>query len=307
MILSIDTSCYTTSIAIYDPTTNEVVLDKRIPLTVAQGSLGLRQSDGVFLHNGNLRQLFAENSIDYSLLTKICVSDKPRNAQDSYMPVFTAGVTAATLLARALSLPLYKTSHQLGHILAGLYSAGKLHLTSDEFLTYHISGGTTELLHYDKGSISLKGKTLDISMGQLIDRVGVRIGLPFPCGAALDSLAKNTTETIKLPIATKDADCNLSGLENKAYQLLESGIDNAVVARSLFECLAQYLVTTTAYVNQSLPLLIVGGVAANSIIREKLTQIYPNTYFASPRLSTDNAVGVAIAANYGDLFSIRAE
>ncbi len=288
MTIGIDTSCYTTSIAAVQD--GEIILDKRILLTVKQGDKGLRQSDAIFQHNANITKLMSEADIDYSKVTAVCVSDKPRSVEGSYMPVFTAGICYATILSRTLGVPLHYCSHQQGHILAGLHSACIPHMATAELLVWHISGGTTELLHYNNGTAEIIGGTLDISAGQLIDRAGVAMGLPFPAGKSLDQMCGELTH--QFPLSMKGSYFNLSGIQNKAEQLMQS--DPTAVAAAIFDTIARCLHKATVAAQLNIPVLIVGGVASNRYIRSYLTQHLQGVHFASPELSTDNAVGVAL-------------
>ncbi|NLB81725.1 MAG: hypothetical protein GX800_09000, partial [Clostridiaceae bacterium] len=202
MYIGIDTSCYTTSVATVDD--SGIVLDERIMLYVEKGGKGLRQSDAVFLHVRNLPIIMDKCKL--SGAKGISVAAYPRNVEHSYMPVFLPGVCAAKTLQSVLQCKYSEFSHQQGHIMAGLYSADVMHWIGKPFLALHISGGTTEMLLV-KGDkledITIVGKTLDISAGQLIDRVGVKLGLRFPCGKELEQLAQNKEKAITLPISVK--------------------------------------------------------------------------------------------------------
>ena len=187
--LGIDTSNYTTSVAIYNKC-GEVVSIKKI-LTVKDGKIGLRQSDAVFQHvkeiPSKIEELFSKAEETPSA---IGVSKSPRDEIGSYMPCFEVGVAVARSIAAALKVPLYTFSHQRGHIVAALYSANKIDLLKEKFLAFHVSGGTTEaiLVTPDDENIikcEIVAKTLDLNAGQVIDRVGNMLGLPFPSGPEL--------------------------------------------------------------------------------------------------------------------------
>ena len=116
--LGIDTSNYTTSLALYNSEDNSVIQSKKL-LPVKQGELGLRQSDALFHHTKQLPELFKELFKDFiGEIKAVGVSVKPRNAEGSYMPCFLAGESVATAISSANDIPLHKTSHQVGHILA---------------------------------------------------------------------------------------------------------------------------------------------------------------------------------------------
>ena len=116
------------------------------------------------------------------------------------MPVFTAGSTFAHIIADTLGVPVFEYSHQDGHIMAGVCSAGDMTLLEREFYAVHLSGGTLEILRTRFNGVDfdaeIVGRTLDISAGQLIDRAGVALGMKFPCGAAVD--AKRGTVVVDL-------------------------------------------------------------------------------------------------------------
>ena len=193
--LAFDTSNYTTSAAYYDAAEGRLHNCGRL-LTVEKGGRGLRQSDAVFAHIKNLpevvRELFPGGAGD---IEAVGVSERPRAAEGSYMPCFLAGVASAETLSAASGRPLYRFSHQQGHIAAAAYGAGKPGLLASEFLVWHLSGGTTELLRAvpDNETIvkaELVAATGDLSAGQVTDRAGVKLGLGFPAGRELDALAQ---------------------------------------------------------------------------------------------------------------------
>lgn len=296
--LGIDTSNYTTSVATYDGTSFEM---SRKILDVKQGMRGIRQSDGVFVHNRELPSMI-EHRISDTKIQAVGVSTRPRSIDGSYMPVFTVGHGYARAVAAASDVPLYEFSHQDGHIMAGIYSANAAYLLEAPFISVHLSGGTTEILLSEYNGYNFKneiiGGTLDISAGQLIDRVGVEMGLKFPCGKELEKLALESEQTYNLPFSIKGTYMNLSGVETKLLRQI-NGLD-ADIARTVLCYIGDVLAKTiTAAITDTevKKVLIAGGVASNEIIRKKLINLTEaEVHFASRELSTDNAVGVAILA-----------
>ena len=186
--IGIDTSCYTTSAACAE--NGSIVSDRRTMLRVASGERGLRQSDGVFQHVRNLGEIMPAlmADADRAKIKAVAVSTRPRPEQDSYMPVFLAGKTAAITLANALDVRLIELSHQQGHVRAALY--GNEQLMGRRFLGMHISGGTTEIFTVGSNlEIGLIGGCADLHAGQLVDRVGVSLGMAFPSGKHMEVLA----------------------------------------------------------------------------------------------------------------------
>ena len=293
-VLGIDTSNYTTSLAIVN---EKEYRQKRLILDVGDGKRGLRQSDALFLHTKNLPALFEE--LGKEDISAVAYSARPRDVERSYMPCFLAGEAVARSIAALLGVPVYAFSHQAGHIEAAVVSCG--HVFDGDMLAFHVSGGTTELLHAspDKDigyKCAILGSTLDISAGQLIDRVGVMLGLKFPCGSELEKLAASCDEKMpKIKISVTGGSCNLSGAENKISDMLAGGKSPEYISRCTLELVAMTLHEMTAAAREkypSLPILFAGGVMRNAIIKEKLTQDFDNVFFAKTELSSDNAVGV---------------
>lgn len=300
--LGIDTSNYTTSLAIADEHGN-IVANLKIPLSVKDGDRGLRQSDAVFQHTKNLPEIFsaAENFLREYKPLAVGVSTSPRSQVGSYMPCFLAGKSAAYAVAKSLGAPLFELSHQNGHVMAAAYSGGvREELLSKPFLAFHVSGGTTEaLLVYPDGvdfKCEIIGGTKDINAGQAIDRVGVAMGLNFPCGAELERLALGFDAKLTKPkICVEDGYCNLSGLENKALELYKQTDNKNLVAAYVLDFVGATLESITRDIKKkygSYPVVYSGGVMSCSILQKRLKK--ENAYFAEPRFSADNAAGIAL-------------
>ena len=307
--LGIDTSNYTTSIALYDADNNKIEHVKRL-LPVKKGERGLRQSDAVFHHNVALPELSSElfkKTTFKESIKAVGVSTSPRSVEGSYMPCFLAGISAAKTLANASLIDCYDFSHQQGHIVSALYSANKLEILKKEFIAFHLSGGTTEVLYVtpDKQNIintEIICKSSDLKAGQAIDRVGVMLGLNFPAGMEIDRLACKSTKKYKIKPSIKDLDCSLSGVENKCKAMIDNGETKEDVARFCIEYIYSNLDAMTEKLvkkYKDIDLVFSGGVMSNTIIRERFEKKY-NCYFAKPEFSSDNAAGIAILASIKD-------
>ena len=303
--LGFDTSNYTTSAAMYTAD-GEVRQVKRL-LPVKEGTLGLRQSDALFHHVRQLPELLEQLRRDCpDDIACVAASDRPRRAEGSYMPCFLAGAGAARELAAVLRCPLYLFSHQQGHVAAALYGAGRLDLIGQRFLAFHVSGGTTDVLLVQPGEGVLActqvAGSLDLKAGQLIDRVGGMLGLPFPAGPALEKLALRASGQYAVRPTLRDGSCHLSGAENQCRAMKESGAPDAEVA--LF-CLMQVLAAISGMTEAAfaaygeLPLVYAGGVMSNSLLRDALTARFGGS-FAPPMFSADNAAGIALLGAWSD-------
>jgi N6-L-threonylcarbamoyladenine synthase len=313
-----DTSNYTTSAAactVSEDGNITVIANCKAPLPVAEGARGLRQSDAVFAHTKNLptviRDLRGILEAGNYQVAAVGVSATPRDAADSYMPCFLTGIVAAEAFAAGGSVDVYKFSHQSGHIMAALYSSGALaegKLLTDDFLAFHVSGGTTEAVvaHPREGGfdVEIMGYGADLHAGQVIDRVGVMMGLDFPCGKALEELAVQNTQPLpQIKTSVRDGVCHLSGLENQAADLWKKTGDPSLVAAYTLTTIGKTLRKMTDQLQakraengeKPLPVVYAGGVMSNKFIRPILTKGAGwKTYFSEPAFSADNAAGTAI-------------
>jgi N6-L-threonylcarbamoyladenine synthase len=298
--IGIDTSNYTTSVACFDGKTGENCSQL---LPVKQGELGLRQSDAVFAHVKSLPEitgrLFSHTQIDS--VTAVGVSTRPRAVDGSYMPCFMVGYSHAKLLSDLLRVPLIEVSHQQGHVAASLWSAGRLDLMDKAHLAWHLSGGTTELLLVEPEGKNVRctriGGTTDISAGQLIDRTGVMLDLPFPAGKHLDELSKGAKSAEVFRVKCPEMEFSLSGVQNKVQQFHEKCQVPAETAAYALRCVAHAVYIATVHALDKypgLPVVFSGGVASNSMLRKHFENM--DVIFADPRFSTDNAMGVAVLA-----------
>lgn len=312
--LAFDTSAYTTSVALVSAT-GQVLHDARKVLAVPQGQRGLRQSEALFQHVLNLPDLMEqiEPTLKKHRPTLVAASVAPRNLPDSYMPVFRAGSTVARSVAAALGVPFLPLSHQEGHLWAAFLALREIPQPDEPFLAVHVSGGTTEALignMQPDGRITLHiaGETGDLTAGKFVDRVGVALGLPFPAGAQLERLAEQHPggSTPQVHPAVQGTSISFSGPLTALERQMQDFTREAI-AYAAQEVMADALARWAGYVvESSFPAVPsraywVGGVAANSTLRAKVTDKLQSLgvehiLFAPPSYSTDNALGVAYYA-----------
>ena len=301
--LGVDTSNYTTSVAVFNCGERSITQEKRL-LPVREGELGLRQSDAVFHHTKQLPEMVERLAEKYGVfsLEAVAASVRPRNTEGSYMPCFLCGEGLGRSISAVNKLPFYTTSHQVGHILAALYSAGKLPYVNERFIAFHVSGGTTDcLLCEPDNDLIIKvteiGTSLDLKAGQAVDRCGLMLGLRFPCGAELEKLAERSDKKVKIRPVIKDGNCCLSGVENKCRQMTERGASPEDTARFCLDFIGETIIAMTLAAKEKcgdLPLVFAGGVMSDAIIRRSVTERFNGASFAAPEFSCDNAAGVAI-------------
>lgn len=299
--LGIDSSCYTTSCALVDETL-KLLTSQRMMLKVAQGERGLRQSEAVFAQMRQLPEVLERTlTAGHSPIAAICVSDRPCDEAGAYMPVFQAGYSLARSLSAALGVPLFTTTHQRGHIAAASYGLGQL---SPTYLALHLSGGTTDLLKVSGEALHRLGSSLDLHAGQLIDRVGVALALPFPSGPHLEALARDGKSRGRYPVSVRGLDCHLSGVEAQALRDTQEGeMPPEDVAAEVFDLVARTVVRLLNNASEATGIhevLVFGGVASSGLLREMIARrtlsrhSTVNWLWGDPELSGDNAVGTAL-------------
>ena len=302
--VGIDTSNYTTSFGVVDENGNAIANIKKL-LSVNAGECGLRQSDAVFAHIKNLPEIVACADVELNGKEVLAIgySAKPRNVEGSYMPCFLCGMDAALAFKAGRGIDAYPFSHQCGHIAAALTSADAWDIASEKFIAFHVSGGTTEVLLCSRGGdgfdTEIIGGTRDLNAGQAIDRAGVMMEMPFPCGVHIEKEANNYKGKVqRAKISVENGFCNLSGLQNLSAKLYKESGDKTKTSAFVLDFVGRTLFKMAEDVREkygSMPIVFGGGVMSNKRIR-KMLETLENVYFAEPALSSDNAVGIAVLA-----------
>lgn len=303
IFIGIDTSCYTSSAACV--CIDGIIADRRKMLAVKFGERGLRQSDAVFQHTKNMTELLPEmlGELDPTRVAGVGVSACPSGRENSYMPVFLVGKLLADTIGASLRVPVHGFTHQQGHIRAALM--GNESLISKRFFAFHLSGGTSDLLFVNETlQIERIGGSNDINAGQLVDRIGVKLGLAFPAGKAFEALALSASERgVLLPSSVSGTEFSFSGAETKAANAIKGGADKAETARSVFDLIARTLAKTVEnalikYGGECCDFLFAGGVSSSGLLREMLTERLScskaRLHFSKAELASDNAVGAAL-------------
>ncbi len=299
-----------------DDPADGILLNYKKLLPVGKGEKGLRQSDAVFSHIKGATEM--AESLRAAILDRtgsdrvsaVAFSGAPRSAEGSYMPCFLVGESYARCFSAAFGLAPYRVSHQDGHIMAAAYSAvrtegiGYDSILSAPFISFHVSGGTFDVLYVTPSSrpdrvfdVRCIGGSLDASAGQIIDRVGVRLGFDFPCGSQIDRLALQFDGNVQRDkLSVKGCFCNMSGLENRAVKMISSGSSPEEISAYTLDFISRTIRHLTLSAKEELgdiPVVYAGGVMCSEYIRRSLLSL---GLFARPEFSSDNAAGVAILA-----------
>ena len=220
------------------------------------------------------------------------------------------GVAAAKALSLAHGLPLIGVNHLEGHVCAAQLECG---LLEPPLVALIVSGGHTSLvLGTEDGRLETRGATLDDAAGEAFDKIARFIGLPYPGGPEIDRLAvSGDRDAIAFPRALLhdgSYDFSMSGLktavirELRRRQARDEEISLPDVAASFQEALVEVSVrkTVAAAENHGIEqVLLAGGVAANSRLREHMAEACEKAGLRllapTPALCTDNGAMIAAA------------
>lgn len=300
--LGIDTSNYASSIAVIDYTNGEILLNEKHFLSVKQGECGLRQQDAVFNHIKNLIDILelVHNKFDLSNVQAVGVSVKPTNEEGSYMPCFLVGKLIAQMAKTIKNIPVIETTHQDGHLNSALFSLKNENLYKDKIIVFHVSGGTTDMMLVENGEIKETiGSSKDLFAGQAVDRLGVKLGFPFPAGVYVSELALQCDETIRPKVSVQGLDCNLSGLQNQCEKFIADGYEKEYICKYCLSFISHTLLKMAGNAREkygNLPIVFVGGVMSSETIKDIVSKKLENCYFVQPVFSSDNAIGTAAIA-----------
>ena len=305
IVIGLDTSNYRTSVAAVS-TEGEILLNRRELLPVAAGERGLRQSDAVFAHLkrfNTMREYLLPEHEEYRIVA-VAASAAPRDGEASYMPVFQVGTSFGRMMAAMTGVPFFETTHQRGHLAAAAY--GTRLADAPDILALHLSGGTTDLLKVHDDRIGQIGGSLDLHAGQLVDRAGVAMGLPFPAGPALEELAAvgKSAGLLGCSMTRDHLWCHFSGAEAQISRWMQEGsMRREDIAREVYDLLARTIsrmMTAGTQKTGMCDTLVTGGVASSPLFRDMLEKRLssirnaPDAVFGKPEMSGDNAVGVAM-------------
>ena len=216
------------------------------------------------------------------------------------------GVSTAKALAMVWGVPFVAVNHLEAHLYAALVEDPSLELPLVVLL---VSGGHTMLVSMEgHGRYRLLGSTIDDAAGEAFDKVGRYLGLGYPGGPAIDRIAmEGDPHAIAFPRAMyhDGLDFSFSGLKTSVINHVRKHPESATadVAASFQEAVVDVLVTKARRAAQQIGakgLVLGGGVAANSLLRERFLSACVEDgihgFLPSRAMCTDNAAMVAAAA-----------
>lgn len=182
-------------------------------------------------------------------------------------PCLRTAATAARTLSLSLGVPLIGVNHCVAHIEVGRWTCK----IKDPVVIY-VSGGNSQIIAYRDNHYRVFGETLDISIGNALDKLARALDLPHPGGPKIEALAKKSDRYIKLPYVVKGMDLSFSGLATAAQEACRKyTIEDACYSfqETAFAMLVEVTERALAHTRKS-EVILVGGVGANERLRGML-------------------------------------
>ena len=309
LILSIESSCDDSSLAITDIETNKLVYHKKISQELQHSVYGgVVPELAARLHIEALPKILEECVEYFPKLKAIAVTNAP-----GLSVTLTEGVTMAKALSISLNLPLIAVNHLKGHI----YS---LFIEKDEILPMTIllvSGGHTQIIEANSlNDMKVIASTMDDSFGESFDKVSKMLGLGYPGGPVVQEYGlKGDENRFDLPIPLRQSpkiEFSYSGLKN-AVRLEVEKLENqedGITLQDKYDICASFQKTAVAHIMQKLKKLfkqnvpknfaIVGGASANIYLRTQLEDMSAkhktNLYLSELKYCSDNAAMIGRVA-----------
>lgn len=283
--LGIESSAHTFGVGIVS--SKETILsDIRNPYTTTKGGIIPMEAAK---HHEVICQDTIKEALQKSKIDVIAYSSAP-----GLSPCLRVGLKAAKELASDLKVPLVDVNHVAAHL-----SSGSLFTEAKNPVYIFTSGANTQIISLEDKYFRVVGETMDVGIGNALDKFGREIGLGFPCGPKIEELAKNG-KYIELPYTVKGMDLSFSGIVTSALQKYKQGISKEDLCFSIqetfFSMLTEVAERALAHLNKN-EILLIGGVAANKRLCEMLEKMCrarnAKFYVVPLKYSGDNGVMIA--------------
>ena len=214
-------------------------------------------------------------------------------------PCLRVAATAARSLSLLLNKPIIGVNHCVAHVEIGRATTG----CTDPALLY-ASGGNTQVIAFANGKYRIFGETLDVGIGNMLDKLGRELGLGYYAGPTIEKLAKEGDKLLELPYSVKGMDISFSGIMTAALSLKKKGYRLEDIAFSIqetcFAMLAEVTERAMAHVGKD-EVLLGGGVAQNMRLREMIGEMAKERgaemFVPDRRLCMDNGAMIAWLGN----------
>lgn len=214
-------------------------------------------------------------------------------------PCLRSAATAARALSCSLKVPIIGVNHCVAHVEIGRATTG----CTDPALLY-ASGGNTQIIAFSNGRYRIFGETIDVGIGNMLDKLGRELGLGFYAGPTIEKLALEGDRLLKLPYSVKGMDVSFSGIMTAALALKRKGHRIEDIAYSIqettFAMLAEVTERAMAHVDKD-EVLLGGGVAQNMRLRQMIDDMArergAEMFVPDRRFCMDNGAMIAWLGN----------
>ena len=236
-----------------------------------------------------LKKAFQVAGIEPSQIDGVSFSQGP-----GLGPCLRTVATAARVISMKLKVPIVGVNHCIAHLEIGRFTTG-----AEDPVMLYVSGGNTQVISYSSGRYRVFGETLDIGIGNMLDKLGREMNLPFPGGPKIEKLAKMGKKYIPLPYSVKGMDVSFSGLFTAARNLVgRERIENIAysVQETAFAMLTEVTERALTHLHKD-EVLLAGGVARNERLRDMLSTMCrergAKLYMPLPEVCVDNGAMIA--------------
>ncbi len=209
-------------------------------------------------------------------------------------PCLRTVATAARMLSISLGVPLIGVNHCIAHIEIGIWRT-----PAKDPVVLYVSGANSQVISYMGGRYRVFGETLDIGLGNALDKFARGAGLPHPGGPKIEAYAKNAKKYIPLPYVIKGMDLSFSGLSTAASEALKkASLEDVCYSyqETAFAMVVEVAERALAHTGKK-EVLLAGGVGANTRLREMLNDMCEardaKFYVPEKRFMGDNGTMIA--------------
>jgi N6-L-threonylcarbamoyladenine synthase len=259
-ILGLEGTAWNLSAAIVDE--NDVIAETTATYTPETG--GIHPREAAQHHANHIREVVGETlKKGKRTVSAVAFSQGP-----GLGPCLRTVATASRALSLSLGVPLIGVNHCIAHI-----EVGRWKTPAKDPVTLYVSGANSQVLAYRAGRYRVFGETLDIGVGNALDKFARSAGLRHPGGPKVEEFAKKATRYIPLPYTVKGMDFSFSGLTTAAQESLKNSTLPDVCysfQETAFAMLVEVTERAVAHTGKT-EVLLAGGVGANARLREMLT------------------------------------
>lgn len=224
----------------------------------------------------------ADHHFQYApIVIKKAIEEAGKKPEDIQLVSFSRGpglppslkITATSARAFALkyNIPIVGVNHPLGHVEIGRRLSGAY----DPVMLY-VSGGNTQIIAHMVDHYSVLGETLDIGIGNMIDKLGRFLNIPFPAGPEIEKLAEKGRKLLKIPYSVRGMDVAFSGIYTAAISLINKGEKPEDVAFSVQETsfsMVVEILERAIFTSGKEEILTAGGVARNRRLNQMISEM----------------------------------